>query len=243
MNRYLITCKHCKHQAELCLDVSIENVSAKLRCTKCDAKGPSVSKVTAKADSIEHEREEYQNNPSDDKSTSTDWNPYIEAALAKIRSEITQIEHRSDINDAKKIDLMIHYGSASCAGIAIQPIPFADIFVLTPIQAYFGTRIAAIRGIPVSESEISEQIRELIGIVGMGFLAQQVAIGIWKTVTFGAGGLLTIPLVYALSYAVMRVIAAYYTAKAQGKKLSDDQIKEIYKAAFKEGKAKEYKHK
>jgi hypothetical protein len=117
MNRYLITCKHCKHQAELCLDVGIENVSTKLRCTKCDAKGPLVSKVTVKADSVEHEREEYQSNPSDDKSTSTDWNPYIEAALAKIRSEITQIEHRSDINDAKKIDLMIHYGSASCAEV------------------------------------------------------------------------------------------------------------------------------
>lgn len=156
----------------------------------------------------------------------------------KIKKEITGIEHRSDISDEQKVSRITHIACATCAGVAIQPIPFADIFVLTPIQAYFASRIAAIRGVPVSESDATDWIKEIIGIVGMGIIAQQVAIGIWKIVTFGLGGLLTIPLVYGLTYAVMKVSDAYFSAKARNVKLTDEQIKTIWKGAFQEGKKK-----
>ena len=154
----------------------------------------------------------------------------------KIKKEITGIEHRTDMPDDQKVSRITHIACATCAGIAIQPIPFADIFVLTPIQAYFASRIAAIRGVPVSESDAADWIKELIGIVGMGIIAQQMAIGIWKMVTFGLGGVLTIPLVYGLTYAVMKVSDAYFSAKARNEKLSDAQIKNIWKGAFGEGK-------
>lgn len=158
--------------------------------------------------------------------------------MERVKSEITEIEHRTDLTDEHKVTQITHIACATCAGMAIQPIPFADIFILTPIQGYFGTRIAAIRGVPVSESEVTDLIKEIIGIIGMGFIAQQVAIGIWKIVTFGAGGLLTIPLVYALTYAVLKVIDEYYTAKAKKRKLTDEQIKDIWKGAFRDGKKK-----
>ncbi len=156
----------------------------------------------------------------------------------KIKKEITGIEHRTDITDEQKLSRITHIACATCAGIAIQPIPFADIFVLTPVQAYFASRIAAIRGVPVSESDASEWIKEIIGIVGMGIIAQQIAIGIWKVVTFGLGGVLTIPLVYGLTYAVMKVSDAYFSAKARNENLNDEQIKAIWKGAFREGKKK-----
>jgi len=154
----------------------------------------------------------------------------------KIKKEITGIEHRTDITGEQKVSRITHIACATCAGVAIQPIPFADIFVLTPIQAYFASRIAAIRGVPVSESDATDWIKEIIGIVGMGIVAQQIAIGIWKMVTFGLGGVLTIPLVYGLTYAVMKVSDAYFSAKARNEKLSDAQIKNIWKGAFGEGK-------
>lgn len=53
----------------------------------------------------------------------------------KIKNEITEIEHRTDISDEQKVSRITHIACATCAGVAIQPIPFADIFVLTPIQA------------------------------------------------------------------------------------------------------------
>jgi uncharacterized protein (DUF697 family) len=156
----------------------------------------------------------------------------------KIRAEITEIENRSDMTDDKKVSRISHICCATCAGIAIQPIPFADIFILTPIQAYFATRIAAIRGVRMSESEAKDWVKEIIGIMGLGFIAQQLAIGVWKIVTFGAGGLLTLPLVYALSFAIMKVADAYFSVKSRGEKLSDEMIKDIWKRAFKEGKTK-----
>lgn len=156
----------------------------------------------------------------------------------KIKREITEIEHRTDIDSEQKVSRITHIACATCAGVAIQPIPFADIFVLTPIHAYFASRIAAIRGVPVSESDASDWVKEIIGIVGMAIIAQQIAIGVWKVVTFGLGGVLTIPLVYALTYAVMKVADAYFAAKARNEKLSEDQIKRVWKDAFREGKKK-----
>jgi uncharacterized protein (DUF697 family) len=156
----------------------------------------------------------------------------------RIKQEITGIEHRKDITNEQKVSRITEIACATCAGISIQPIPFADIFVLTPIQAYFASRIAAIRGVPVSESDASEWIKEIIGIVGMGIIAQQIAIVIWKVVTFGLGGVLTIPLVYGLTYAVMKTSDAYFSAKAKNEKLNDEQIKAIWKKAFRKGKEK-----
>ena len=151
---------------------------------------------------------------------------------------MTEIEHRQDLSDEERISRITHIACATCAGVAIQPIPFADIFILTPIQAYFGSRIAAIRGIPVSESNASDLIKEIIAVIGMGFIAQQLAIAIWKLVTFGAGGLLTIPVVYALTFAVMKVIDEYYAAKARKQTLTDQQLKAIWKQAFRDGRKK-----
>ncbi len=158
--------------------------------------------------------------------------------LDRVKREITEIECRSDITDEAKVSQITHIACATCAGMAIQPIPFADIFVLTPIQAYFASRIAAIRGVPVTESSATDWVKEIIGIVGLGIAAQQIAIGVWKLVTFGAGGLLTIPLVYALTFAVMMVADAYFSAKARKEQLSDAQIRTIWKNAFREGKRK-----
>ena len=156
----------------------------------------------------------------------------------KIKKEITEIEHRTDITNEQKVSRITQIACATCAGVAIQPIPFADIFVLTPIQAYFATRIAAIRGVPVSDSDAADWVKEIIGIVGMGIIAQQIAIGIWKTVTFGLGGVLTIPLVYGLTYGVMKVADVYFSAKARNEKMTNDQIKKVWREAFRDGKKK-----
>lgn len=154
----------------------------------------------------------------------------------KIRQEITQIEFRDDISNDKKISNIIHIGCASCAGVAIQPLPFADILILTPLQGYFASRIAAIHGIQLSENEALDWVKEIIALVGLGMAAQQIALGIWKTVTFGFGGLLSIPLVYALTYAVLKVADVYFSHKAKNEKLSEERIKAVWKEAFAQGK-------
>lgn len=155
---------------------------------------------------------------------------------AKIRQEITQIELRDDLSKDQKISNIIHIACASCAGVSIQPLPFADILVLTPLQGYFASRIAAIHGVLLTENQALDWVKEIIGLMGLGMLAQQLALGVWKTVTFGFGGLLSIPLVYGLTYAIMKVADVYFARKARNESLSEAQIKAIWQHAFQQGK-------
>ena len=75
----------------------------------------------------------------------------LDKAKKRLNREVTEIELRTDLTEDQKVAQIIKIFSGVCAGVAIQPIPFADIFILTPIQAFMGTRIGAIRGLPASE--------------------------------------------------------------------------------------------
>ena len=56
--------------------------------------------------------------------------------LDQLKSNITEIEIREDLPDDEKVSRIIKFFAASCAGVAVQPIPNADIYILTPRQAY-----------------------------------------------------------------------------------------------------------
>ena len=155
--------------------------------------------------------------------------------INKLQREYVGIENRTDITDDEKVTQLINVTASICAGVAFQPIPFADIFILTPIQAYMGTRIAAVRGIRVSNNDALTSIKEISGVVGLGLLAQQVAIGAYKTGLPGLGGFMTLPLVFGLTYAVGRVMDVYFVSKARGGLVNPETLKEIWKNAKKEG--------
>lgn len=162
----------------------------------------------------------------------------IDAAIEKIKSEITDIENRDDLTDDQKRSRIIHIFSATCAAVAVQPIPFADIFVLTPIQAYMGVRLSAIRGMPLTDAEATDLLKEIAGVVGLGMAAQQAALGLYKVGLPFLAGFTTIPLVYGLTYGIGRVMDAYLERKARGQIMSNADMKAMFKAAREEGKAK-----
>lgn len=167
----------------------------------------------------------------------------IDNAKEKIKKEVSGIENRTDLTDEEKVSQIIKVFSVFCAAIAVQPIPFADIFVLTPIQGYMGKKLADIRGYDITEAGATEVFKELAGLVGLGFLAQQLAIGAYKTVLPFLGAITTIPLVYGLTYGIGRVMDYYFVKKIKGEKIDKDDLKDIFKKAKEEGKkeAKENK--
>ena len=165
-------------------------------------------------------------------------NEIQDSILQKLKRHVFEIESRTDISKEEKISQIINIFAVICAGIAVQPIPFADIVILTPIQVYMGTRIAAIHGIPVSESKVQVIIKEFAGTVGLGFLAQQLAIGAYKTFIPFLGAVTTIPMVYGLTYAIGKVMDVYFAAKAQGKELSKEEIKQTWRREKKAGEEK-----
>ena len=143
----------------------------------------------------------------------------------KIKENITSIEDRTDISDDEKVSKIIKVFAACCAGIAVQPIPFADFFVLTPIQAYMGTRIGAIRGIKISESKATQIFKEIAGVVGLGLMAQQLAIGAYKTFIPFLGAITTIPMVYGLTYAMGKTMDLYFKQKNKDGKINPEELK------------------
>ena len=166
----------------------------------------------------------------------------IDDGVQNIKRNLTQVEQRTDLRDDEKITRIINICAAICAGVACQPIPFADIFILTPIQAYMGSRIACVRGVPVTEGEAGIIIKQIAGVIGLGLLAQQLAIGAYKTFIPILGGFTTVPLVYGLTYGIGRVMDAYFVARAQGIQLSEKQIHDVFDNAKKEGKSASKKH-
>ena len=139
----------------------------------------------------------------------------------------------SNIPPEKKVDKLLIFFSSVCAATAVQPIPFADIFILTPIQLYMGTLIAEARGYKFSMSEI---YKEILGVLGLSFLAQQTAIGLYKLGLPFIGGFMTIPLVFVLTYAIGKVMDFYFVSKTQGKTLTKDDLKNFFKQARKDAK-------
>ncbi len=100
--------------------------------------------------------------------------------------------------------------------MAIQPIPFADIFILSPIQA-FTQKIAKIKEIDIKEEGAMEVITFIAGMVGIGFATQQTAIGLFKMGLPGLGGFMTIPLVARLTYGIGKAVDLYFKNKAIGR--------------------------
>ncbi len=160
----------------------------------------------------------------------------IEAAKKKIEVEITNIENRTDLSDDQKRSQIIHIFSVTCAAVAAQPIPFADIFVLTPIQAYMGVRLSAIRGMPLSDAEATDLFKEIAGVVGLGMAAQQAALGLYKVGLPFLAGFTTIPLVYGLTYAIGRIMDYYLEKKSKGQAVSNADLKRMWEKVREEGK-------
>jgi len=161
-------------------------------------------------------------------------NKLVKKALDKLNKEVLSIEKREDISIDEKVSKIILLFSATCAAVATQPIPFADIYFLTTIQAYMGERLSAIRGIPLSQKEAKDLLVEIGGIVGLGMIAQQIALGLYKVGLPGLAGFTTIPLVFGLTYAIGLAMDYYLEKKSKGQTVSNADLKEIFSKARKE---------
>jgi uncharacterized protein (DUF697 family) len=116
-----------------------------------------------------------------------------------------------------KVFLIVHLTCAVCAVVAVIPIPIADFFILTSMQAFSAAWIASVRGVPIAESTPRELFLEVFGVIRMGFLAQWIALTVWKLITlpyFLPAAVITIPMVYTLTFVIMTRINWHFRDKA-----------------------------
>ncbi len=162
--------------------------------------------------------------------------------LEKISSYLESKILDKDLSDDQKAHKIIILTSCLCAVIATQPLPFADIFILTPIQIIMAGLLSKIRDKRSHENETAgKRIKELVEDIGLivmgGQLAQYIAIGLYKIGLPFLGGFMTIPLVFGLTYGMGKTLD-YYFKNIKQKSLKDnkEEIKKIFQESRKEGK-------
>lgn len=137
------------------------------------------------------------------------------------------------IDKEDKTKIIIHATSLICGIIAAQPLPFADIFILTPIQLIMVTYLNKIKGNPYKQSEAKEILSSLLGVVGWGVLAQHMILGLYKSIIPFMGAITTIPLVYGATFALGKCAETLIEAKSKGQTISEEELKKIGKQAKK----------
>lgn len=158
-------------------------------------------------------------------------NSKVEESKQKLQTITNSIIQDPSINKKTKVQMVIRTTSLVCAIIAAQPIPFADVFVLTPIQLIMTTALNKILGNPFKESSLSEILTSLLGVVGWGALAQHIILGLYKAGLPFISGLTTIPVVYAVTFGLGKCVETMIEAKNNDRKIKDTEMKKIFNDA------------
>lgn len=149
---------------------------------------------------------------------------------------LEKLANDSEVPEETRIDHLINYTALTCAIIAAQPLPFADILILTPIQVAMVYFMAKAMKVPLQESGARDILVSVVGVAGWGLLAQHGVIALYKAGLPFLGAISTIPLVYAATFAIGCAARAILEARRQNKKLSADMINTIKKEAFEQAK-------
>ncbi|HHT28285.1 MAG TPA: DUF697 domain-containing protein [Firmicutes bacterium] len=139
------------------------------------------------------------------------------------------------LSENARVQRVVFLTSAVCAGIALQPLPFADILVHTPVQAYMAMKIGDIKGFPISKKQAEDILKELAGMVGLGLLAQHGIAGLYRLGLPAVGGLMAAPLMFASTYAMGRIAEYYFDQRRAGRPILVDDVKSIWTRALSEG--------
>ncbi|CAM4067186.1 YcjF family protein [Deinococcus marmoris] len=128
-------------------------------------------------------------------------------------------------------DEVIKSAALLSGAVALEPIPFADILVITPVQAKMVLHIGKIYGFDISPERALEIVRELGVTIAYGMAARQLMRGLAKLALPVIGGIITAPAVYGWTFALGRVAQSYFERKQLG--LPDsrkEQVKVIQEA-------------
>lgn len=116
----------------------------------------------------------------------------------------------------ENVDEVIKSAALLSGAVAIEPIPFADILVITPVQAKMVLHIGKIYGFDITGERAREIVRELGVTVAYGMAARQVMRGLAKMALPLIGGIITAPAVYGWTFALGRLAQSYFERKTLG---------------------------
>lgn len=136
-----------------------------------------------------------------------------------------------DLSEGENVEEVIKSAALLSGAIAVEPIPFADMLLITPVQAKMVLHIGKIYGFEITPERSREIAQELGATVAYGLLARQVMRGLAKIALPVIGGLITAPAVYGWTFALGRVAQNHFERKRQGLPATRrEQVKVIQEA-------------
>ena len=123
-------------------------------------------------------------------------------------------------------------GAALLSGaVAMEPLPFADLLIITPVQLKMVLHIGKIHGFEVSADRAREIVQELGAALAYGLIARQVMRGLAKLALPVIGGIITAPAVYGWTYALGRLAERYFEQKRLGLPFDTKQRAQVVQEA------------
>ena len=147
-------------------------------------------------------------------------------------SEVLSRIARGDYDDASPEDRedavrkLVQICSAAAAAVTVQPIPFLDTALISPIQIGMVQGVARIYGHRLD----TKSVLEMLSTFGASILAQNVMMAAAKFVPF-LGWLVTISMAYALTWAIGEVSEHYFK---NGRGVPASELQEMFKRVYRE---------
>ena len=147
-------------------------------------------------------------------------------------TEIVDRIMRGDYEDASPAERddavrsVIQACSVAAAAVTIQPIPFVDTALITPIQIVMVQAIGRIYGHQLDK----KSVLEILSTFGASIVAQNVVLAAVKFIPF-LGWLVTTSMAYALTWAIGEVSDYYFR---NGRGVPDEELQSMFKRIYKQ---------
>jgi uncharacterized protein (DUF697 family) len=142
-----------------------------------------------------------------------------------------------ELTQEQNVEEVTRSAALLSGAIAVEPLPFADILLITPLQMKMVAHIGLIYGFKLDRSRIKDIVAELGATFAFGFLARQLVRGAAKIVAPVIGGLITAPAVYGSTFALGKLAEGYFKAQLEGKNLGKLEAKQVAQKALEDAKS------
>ncbi len=125
----------------------------------------------------------------------------------------------------RAVEQLVRVCSVAAGAVTIQPIPFVDTALITPIQIAMVQGIGKIHGYKLD----TKSIIEMLGTFGASIVAQNLIMGAAKFIPF-FGWVVSISIAYALTWAIGEVSDHYFR---NGRTVDEAELKAMFERIYK----------
>ena len=138
-------------------------------------------------------------------------------------SNVDESQRRAMAKEARQISAW------AAAAIAPMPIPFADIWTITPVQMLMVRAIGNIYGYKID----AKTVKEMLAVVGGGMIGQQICLALFKIGLPGAGGFGGAAFVFFWTHGIGNAAELYFQS---GMTATDEDLAAARKEGMKQAK-------